>query len=163
MTDTPIDHSPFVDGWGVRAATPADAAQLHALETDARAALVDARGGAALLEEQPPVGDWADAITDPGRHVFVAEIDHVVVGYLELEHRDGDETGHVRQVYVVDDARELGFGDELLAAAIAAIRAGGGVRVESFALPGDRDTKNLFERAGVTARKLIVSKRIDAD
>ena len=49
----------------------------------------------------------------------------------------------------------------MLAEAIGAIRASGGVCVESFALPGDRDTKNLYERAGVTARKIIVSKRFD--
>jgi ribosomal protein S18 acetylase RimI-like enzyme len=157
------EHSPFPVGWGVRLASGEDAPALDALEASARGALVDVRGGAALLEEQPAIGDWAAALTEPGRHVFVAEIDHVVVGYLELQHRAGESTGYVRQVHVADEARELGFGDELLAAAIAAIRAGGGVRVESFALPGDRDTKNLFERAGVTARKIIVSKRLDAD
>ena len=32
--------------------------------------------------------------------------------------------------------------------------------VEGTALPGDRDTKNLYERAGITARKIIVSTRL---
>lgn len=155
------EHSPFLTGGRVRRATAADAAQLHDLEHDARAALVDARGGAPLLAEQPAVDDWAAAITDPATSVWVAAIDDVVVGYLELRHAAGEPIGIVRQVQVVEAARELGFGDELLAAAIAAIRDRGGVCVESFALPGDRDTKNLFERAGVTARKIIVSKRLD--
>jgi hypothetical protein len=62
---------------------------------------------------------------------------------------------------VAPEAREVGFGDVLLAEAIGAIRSSGGVCIESFALPGDRDTKNLYERAGVTARKIIVSKRFD--
>ena len=66
----------------------------------------------------------------------------------------------VRQVYVHPEAREVGFGDYMLAAAIEAIRQMGGTVVESFALPGDRDTKNLYERAGMTARKIIVSKRL---
>ncbi len=64
-------------------------------------------------------------------------------------------------MHVTPEARELGFGDELLAAAIGWLRERDAVAVESWALPGDRDTKNLFERAGVTARKLIVSKRLD--
>ena len=46
----------------------------------------------------------------------------------------------------------------MLLAAMDAMRTAGGVTVEGWALPGDRDTKNLFERAGVTARKIIVSK-----
>jgi ribosomal protein S18 acetylase RimI-like enzyme len=107
------------------------------------------------------VDDWF-ALLERGRdRVWVAAIDEVVVGYLQLRHVPGEPTGVVAQVYVAPDAREVGFGDVLLAEAIAAIRSTGGVCVESFALPGDRDTKNLYERAGVTARKLIVSKRFD--
>jgi ribosomal protein S18 acetylase RimI-like enzyme len=64
-------------------------------------------------------------------------------------------------VFVRVEARELGFGDELLAEAVETTRQAGGAVIESFALPGDSDTKNLYERAGVTARKLIVSKRLD--
>lgn len=148
----------------VRAAGPADGPELGWLEAQARDALADARGGAQLLAEQPAVGEWAPVITDPASRVWVATIDDVIVGYLQLALPvvgGSDPVGLVRQVYVEPQARELGFGDEMLAEAIAAIRASGGNRVESWALPGDRDTKNLFERATVTARKLIVSKRLD--
>lgn len=144
----------------VRSARATDAPAIAQLEAEARAALVDARGGAALLAEQPAVTDWSDVIEAPDRLVWVATIDDVVVGYLELITPPPAGTGVVRQVYVHPDAREVGFGDFLLAEAIDAIRAAGGTAVESFALPGDRDTKNLFERAGVTARKIIVSKRL---
>ncbi len=148
----------------VRRASLGDANELALLELQARTAVVDVRGGAALLAEQPAVGDasaWEAAITDSGRAVLVATIDEVPVGLLELilPVRAGG-TGVVRQVYVRAEARELGFGDELLAQAMAATMDAGGVVIESHALPGDRDTKNLFERAGVTARKLIVSKRL---
>jgi len=34
------------------------------------------------------------------------------------------------------------------------------VIVEAEALPGDRETKNLYERAGITARNIVVSKRL---
>lgn len=145
----------------VRLAHPDDAVVLDWLETQARTALVDARGGPQLLAEQPAVGDWLLALQMNGRRVWVAEIDQVVVGYLELMLPVVGGVGVVRQVYVDPEARELGFGDDLLACAIQAIRDAGGTTIESFALPGDRNTKNLFERAAVTARKLIVSKRLD--
>ena len=45
----------------VRRAEPADSAQLSQLEAEARHHLIDQRGGAALLTEQPPIGDWAAA------------------------------------------------------------------------------------------------------
>ena len=138
-----------------------DAPALGWLEARARDALIDARGGPQLLAEQPEVGNWVPAIQEPDRLVWVAEIDQVVVGYLELVVPLPGGVGIVRQVYVDPEARELGFGDELLSLAIAATRRAGGIAIESFALPGDRQTKNLFERAGVTARKLIVSKRVD--
>lgn len=145
----------------VRRATANDAESLRLLETEARSTLIDARGGPQLLAEQPAVAAWETTTNDSSTAVWVATIDDVVVGYLELGLPDLGGTGVVRQVYVTEGARELGFGDDLLEAAMTATRAAGGAAIESWALPGDRDTKNLFERAGVTARKLIVSKRLD--
>ena len=57
MTDP--ERSVFPEGWTVRPATAVDTPQLAALEIEAREALVDARGVAALLAEQPAVDDWA--------------------------------------------------------------------------------------------------------
>ena len=39
-------------------------------------------------------------------------------------------------------------------------RDGGAELVEGHALPGDRNIKNLYERAGVTARLITVSRRL---
>jgi ribosomal protein S18 acetylase RimI-like enzyme len=142
----------------VRRAEPTDVAQLNQLEAEARHHLIDQRGGAALLAEQPPVGDWGSAIDDNTRWIGVAELDGFVVGYLELA-VTGD-IAVVRQVYVQPEARELGFGDGLLDAARREAQRHGSSALEGFALPGDRETKNLFERAGITARKIIVSTRL---
>ncbi len=142
----------------VRPAEPNDAAQLAELEGAARHHLIDQRGGAALLAEQPPIGDWASAIEDHARWIGVAELDGFVVGYLELAVTG--EIAVVRQVYVQPEARELGFGDGLLEAARQEAQRHGCSALEGFALPGDRDTKNLYERAGITARKIIVSTRL---
>jgi GNAT superfamily N-acetyltransferase len=137
----------------VRPLTVDDIADVIELEAQARAALQDQRGGPAHLADTPPA-DWTSAL---GR-AWVGTIDGVVVGYLELVARGS--VADVRQVYVHPEARELGLGDELLATAMEAGRAAGCSVLEGTALPGDRDTKNLYERAGVVARKIVVSRRL---
>jgi ribosomal protein S18 acetylase RimI-like enzyme len=89
--------------------------------------------------------------------VIVAHIDAVVVGYLVAVLGD-DRILRIDQVWVTPRARELGFGDELLANAIERGRRAGAVAVEGESLPGDRSTKNLYERAGIVAR-LITTYR----
>lgn len=144
----------------VRPAGPGDAAQLRELEIEARAALVDQRGGARWLIEHPVIGGaWEERVDEVD--VVVAHIDEVLVGYLVAEVVDdlaGANLVRIDQVWVTPDARELGFGDEMLAATIARARSAGAVAVEGQALPGDRHTKNLYERAGIVAR-LITTYR----
>lgn len=141
----------------VRAAIPDDAADLAELERAARASVADQRGGARRLAEVPEVGDWSEAVVEEDR-VWVATIDDVVVGYLELI--IGGEIAEVRQVWVQPEAREVGLGDSLLEHAVDAARRRRCTVLEGTALPGDRDTKNLYERAGITARKIVVSTRL---
>ena len=142
----------------VRPGRPDDIEALSILEAEARESLISARGGPRWLEEHPLIGPGWAQLLEHG-HVFVAEIDQTVpVGYLVL-----DVTGEVAtvdQVYVTVEARQLGFGDALLEAATARARQLGARLLEGQALPGDRETKNLYERAGITARLITVSRRI---
>jgi GNAT superfamily N-acetyltransferase len=142
----------------VRAAREADTEQCEAIDFSARQGLSDQRGGEAWLAEHEPlshVGDWLT-------HSFVAEIDTVIVGFLVggVVDTSRGRVFRVDRVYVVADARELGCGDDLLAAAMSRAGETGCAFLEAVALPGDRDTKNLYERAGVTARSITVSKRL---
>lgn len=139
----------------VRAACDGDIVALEALQHEARAGLAVVRGGRALLDEVP-AADWSAVLADPHHAVFAATIDDVVVGYLQLTRRE--DIAEVRQVFVDPGAREIGFGDWLIEAATDAALAWGCLRIEGTALPGDRHTKNLFERAGITARKITVSR-----
>lgn len=134
----------------VRPATAADAAELTRLEQTARAALADHRGGPRWLADHP-AGAWSS----PEAAVFVAHIDEVPTGYI-VAVVDG-ALARIVDVYVAPEARELGFGDELLAAAVAEARARGAITLDGEALPGDRDVKNLYERAGIKARLIVVS------
>ena len=70
------------------------------------------------------------------------------------------DVARVDQVYVTPEAREVGFGDALLAAAADEALGAGASVLEGEALPGDRETKNLYERAGITARLITVSRRL---
>lgn len=143
----------------VRLAVPTDGddlAQLRLLEREARAAVVDQRGGERWLAEHPEVGaSWAARCASAD--VWVAHIGPVVVGYL-VAALGADRIVRVDQVWVTPAARELGFGDELLAHAIESAQQRGAVAVEGESLPGDRHTKNLYERAGIVAR-LITTYR----
>ena len=139
-------------------ARPDDVTQLVLLEEEARAALADQRGGEQWLVEHPVIGSgWPERCRDSD--VYVAVIDDVVVGYLVADLGD-DRVVRVDQVWVTPEARELGFGDQLLAVAIDAARSRGAVAVEGQALPGDRHTKNLYERAGIVARLITTFRRL---
>jgi GNAT superfamily N-acetyltransferase len=141
----------------VRPASTDDAAQLRWTEGEARRALRGQRGGDRWLATNDPVDlDWERVVESGG--VFVAHIGDVVVGYVRATVSDGLAT--IDDVFVLEDARELGFGDELLGAAIAHARGAGARILEGEALPGDRDTKNLYERAGIKARLITVSTEL---
>lgn len=150
------------DGFVVRRATAGDAEAIRSLDREARDGLLSARGGPQWLEEHP-LGPDGVTVAHSDACVLVAEIDGVVVGGLAMNPPDARGVAAVVGVYVVADARELGFGDILLADAIAWARSVGAIAVEGEALPGDRDTKNLYERAGITARSITVYRRIDDD
>ena len=148
----------------VRPLQAADTADVAALERQAREEATRFRGADVLLAGHGSAGDWA-AMVDGPDVVWVGTIDDLVVGYLHLAVRP-DAGGHgdvasVQQVYVHPEARELGLGDTLLETAMAHGREIGCVAIEAVALPGDRDTKNLYERAGVTARLLVMRRRLD--
>jgi GNAT superfamily N-acetyltransferase len=136
----------------VRPVAPGDVDDLGSLETAARGSLVDQRGGPRWLEEHPPHHPaWAATAS---RRVLVADLDGCPVGYLVL---DLGRVAVVESVFVDPGAREVGFGDALLAEAREIAMAAGAEILEGTALPGDRETKNLYERAGITARSITVS------
>lgn len=132
-----------------------DADLVAHLEALARAAAADQRGGRAWLDETAAVTNWQPLVDDGEHPVWVATVDDVAVGYLASEVNAA--VCRVRQVFVHPDARSVGLGDALLAAAVDHARHVGCRSVEGTALPGDRSTKNLYERAGITARKIVVS------
>jgi GNAT superfamily N-acetyltransferase len=134
-----------------------DVPQLQQLEHEARAALVERRGGRRWLDtHRARQADWSQYIERDA--VYAAVHDDLLVGYLVASH--SHDIARVDEVYVAPGWRELGFGDALLEQAMADGRDAGCALIEGEALPGDRDIKNLYERAGVTARLIIVSRNL---
>lgn len=135
----------------VREFTAADVVALDELAALARESIREARGGARWIETHP-LPNW----NDPDVVVLVADLDGVVIGYL-VARMGSDQVMEVDEVFVLEQAREVGFGDALVAEILRLARQRGAKRLEAEALPGDRDTKNLWERAGITARLITVS------
>jgi ribosomal protein S18 acetylase RimI-like enzyme len=144
----------------VRVAVATDHDELARLQALARDSLIDVRGGALRLAECPIVEDWASIIDADDGCVFVATIGDILVGYLVLRLAPERKRGVITHAFVEEGARELGFGDTMVELAIEAVRAAGLPGIEATALPGDRETKNLYERAGLTARKITVYKSL---
>ena len=141
-----------------RCLADADVEQLALLEREAREALVGQRGGDRWLVEHPPIGAaWRDRCSSAD--VWIAHIDDVLVGYMVAE-LGADLIVRIDQVWVTPLAREVGFGDALLEQAISSARERGAIAVEGESLPGDRQTKNLYERAGIVARLITTYREL---
>ena len=96
----------------------------------------------------------------------VGLIDDAVVGYASMHPErlhDGSQLAVVTDLYVTPGARGVGVGGALMDLLIDAARADGAVGIDSLALPGDRATKNFFERFGLTARAIVVHRSLMAD
>ncbi len=135
----------------IRLAQPTDVAELTNLEEMARRGIADERGGERLLEVTPA---RAEQWFVEGYVTLVALIDDVPVGFLSM--RTG-EISSIEGVFVHPGAREIGSGDALGDAARSIAKERGSRRLEAIALPGDRETKNLYERAAITAKAITVA------
>ncbi len=147
-----------------RPAASQDVNVLAKLENEARLSLKKFRGADRLAIEVPEIGRrWSEVLTDGAMFVLVGCIDSVVMGYL-VARRSGqskNQTATIEQVFVTRDARNLGVGDALVSATLILAQEQKFSAVDALALPGDRETKNLYERSGLVARLITVTKKLD--
>lgn len=140
----------------VREALPDDDAALAVLDAEWRDAARSHRGAVRLLAEDPHRLGLATLRGLAGWRVLVAGVDGAVLGALALATTGSVAT--ISRVYVTADARGLGIGEAMVARALDASWAGGCRSVDAIALPGDRETKNLYERTGLVARLIVASR-----
>lgn len=143
----------------VRIANTADRPHCEQLEQQAQDSTAGARGAAAFFAEQP-----ISFITDDSNgFTLVAEVDEVVIGLatVRITSVAGTNIATVVRVFVTARARRVGVGDALINAAKQHARDAHCVRIDALSLPGDRDTKNLYERNGLTARLIVATSTLD--
>jgi GNAT superfamily N-acetyltransferase len=153
-----------------RAALAADLPAAAALAAEGLDAARKQRGGDLWLAEQAPsaltAGHLEDLLHDPDGHLVLGCVDDVPVGLVVVDRRrlsDGRLMARIGFVFVHELARGIGVGELLVDAATAWARGAGCEGIDGWALPGDREIKNLFERSGLTARGIVVHRPLDGD
>ncbi len=145
----------------IREASITDVASVNILEDSAFESLSNFRGLAQFLETSPRIGDgWSEIIEDSKFKLFVGVLGETIHGYLLVEVFAGLHKALIKQVFVDSTARQLGLGALLIERCEQVVRDTGCTVLEGLALPGDRDMKNLFERASMSAQLLIVGKNL---
>lgn len=155
---------------GARPATEADLPRVVELANEAAAALQAQRGGPLWTRREgrlePFEASFSSGLADEDGGLFVGTIDEVVVGFASVHQeqlRDGSRHGVLDEIYVEAPARGVSVGEALMGEVIAWCEAAGCTGIDAVALPGDRETKNFFERFGLTARAIVVHRRLDHD
>lgn len=133
--------------FSIRFVNSQDDATIADLERAATAELHTYRGATEFLREIPDRTDDNIVVVLEHSGNIVAFTSMTVVGDVAV----------VERIYVMPHARQLGAGATLIDFVSNHARQLNCTRLESYALPGDRQTKNLFERAGMKARLLTVS------
>ena len=117
----------------------------------ARGAARNFRGHELLLER---LDDFARGAVE-GR---LAVHDDRVVGGILWSQADGDLI--IEVLFVNPASRTIGIGEHLVHEALDYATERGLTRVLGRALPGDRETKNVFERTGLISQVILVGRTI---
>lgn len=150
-----------------RAATVDDLPRLEQLVAQAIVEQRAQKGGevwARTLGRQPPYGARLEQEVGSSTHrVLVGTLDGTILGYGAAhidELADAGRLGVVTDLYVEPAGREVGIGEALMNGLVEWCTDEGCFGVDSLALPGDRHTKNFFERFGLVARAIVVHRTL---
>ncbi len=93
--------------------------------------------------------------------VLAGTLDDVVVGYAiaRLEQLpDASLLAVIDDIYVEPEARAVGLGEVLMERLLSWATDEGCIGLDAIVLPGNRESKNFFERFGMTARAILVHR-----
>jgi GNAT superfamily N-acetyltransferase len=157
----------------VEASRPAgehDIARIVELAHVMRAELSVMKGGAIWLQREawpePLAGAYRALLERDDARLVVGTIDDVVLGFgaAVIEPlRSGDRLGVVADLFVEEEAREVGIGEAIMDDLVEFCTERECIGVDGLALPGHRATKNFFEEHHFTARMLTMHHRLTAE
>jgi len=145
-----------------RPAHLADIESIVAMSNDAASEIALLRGGQRLLATSATArcssSSLNEDLSSADAMVWCGTWDDAVVGYaIARLLREGTLLSvRLTDLYTAAEGRDVGVGEAMLSAAIAWGIANDAEGIDAYALPGSRETKNLFERMGLTARLLTV-------
>jgi len=155
---------------GARPATLDDVDRLAELAAEAVEEQLPSRGGELWASREaralPADAALRDAVADPDHLVLVGTFDGMPAGYATARVeplRDGTLLAVLDDLYVEAAVREVGVGEALMDEVVRWARQRGCRGVDALALPGNRATKNFFERFGLVARAIVVHRSFADD
>jgi ribosomal protein S18 acetylase RimI-like enzyme len=147
-----------------------DIARVVELARAATQEMREGRGGVLWSQREgrrEPLEQAFSALLDDARALLVVgTLDDQVVGFGTVEVSDlpdGGRLGVIRELYVEPAAREVAVGEAMADQLVSFCRDAGCSGIDSYALPGNRATKNFFETNGFTARLLVMHRRLDGE
>lgn len=95
---------------------------------------------------------WPVSGMPVNRKFFVVSERDVIVGFASLD-LDASPRPLMTRIHVAAQARRLGAGAALMGHVVTEVSPS----LDALSLPGDRETKNLYERQAMKARLIIAS------
>ena len=144
-------------------ASPEDLEALTFLREEAISEAKNKRGGEVLLNLETfsdgSLAELSNWLTSPDHRVVTGLFGEAVVAYGVLEFsntNDKQRIASIKEIFVLKEARSVGVGESVINFLIDEAIQHKVVGIDSFALPGDRETKNFFETQGMVARLIHV-------
>ena len=142
---------------------------LSFLRSEAVSELKDKRGGEVFLNlktfSSDSLANFSQWLDSSDHRVVAGLFGEAVVAYGVLEFastNDGERIASIKELFVMEDARSVGVGECLMDFLVNQAIENKVIGIDSFALPGDRETKNFFESQGMVARLIQVYRRIES-
>ena len=153
-----------------RFASLEDLESLYFLRKEAISELKNKRGGEVLLNMESFSEDSVEKFSywfkSDDHRVFAGLFGDAVVAYGILEFlntNDNQIIASIKEIFVLKDARSVGVGESVIASMTNEAIEQNAVGIDSFALPGDRETKNFFETQGMVARLIHVYRSLGSN
>ena len=144
-------------------ASAEDLETLTFLREEAISEAKNKRGGEVLLNletfSDDSLTELSNWLTSPDHRVVTGLFGEAVVAYGILEFsntNDAQRIASIKEIFVLKEARSVGVGESVINFLIDEAIQHKVVGIDSFALPGDRETKNFFETQGMVARLIHV-------